>query len=177
MKHRSILVVTLSIILLSGCKNDNPPQEDARTKPLTQQVVSLDELGKQFIKGASSQSDEDIKKLFITQEELKATLTGNDIDATYLSLKKDFDTSIQNTLPSLDGAEFIKMNMEFCPEPVPVKAGMEFGSGIKFAVDTLATDNIRVIASVAGVEREIKLDALIKVGDNWRLFSPVEILP
>ena len=67
--------------------------------------------------------------------------------------------------------------MEFCPEPVPVKAGMEFGSGIKFGVDTLATDNIRVIASVDGIEREIKLDALVKVENNRRLFTLIAILP
>ena len=176
MKSRRILAITLSFIFLSGCNKDNPQEQEPPTPP-TQNVDSLDELGKRFIESASNENGEAIQKLFITQDELKATLTGANIDATYSSIKEAFEASLQEILPSLKGSKFVKMNMEFCPEPVPVKAGMSFGSGITFGVDTLATDNIRVIANVAGVEREIKLDALIKVDNNWRLFSPIEILP
>jgi hypothetical protein len=163
-------------MFLWGCRKDEP-QEQETAKPSTQEGMSLDELGKQFVENASHENSEAIKKLFITQEELKATLTGTDIDATYLSMKEAFDASIESILPRLKGAEFVKMNMKFCPEPVPVKAGMNFGSGIKFSVGTQVTDNIRVIASIDGAEREIKLDALVKVDNNWRLFSPIEILP
>ena len=152
-------------------------QEQETPRPATLSVETLDELGKRFVESASSQNGEAIMKLFITQDELKATVTGANIDATYLSIKQAFEASLQEILPSLGGSKFEKMNMDFCPEPVPVKAGMDFGSGISFAVDTLATDNIRVIADVAGDKREIKLDALIKVGNNWRLFSPIEVLP
>ena len=176
MKSRLIIVITLSFIFLSGCKKDNS-QEQEPLKPPTQNVDSLDELGKRFIESASNENGEAIQKLFITQDELKATLTGANIDATYSAIKEAFEASVQKILPSLKGSKFIKMNMKFCPKPIPVKPGMSFGSGITFGVDTLATDNIRVIVDVGGVEREIKLDALIKVGNNWRLFSPIEILP
>ena len=176
MKLVPILAVTLSIIFLCGCKKDKP-QEQETPKPSVQNVEFLDEFGRLFVENASNENGEAILKLFITQGELKATLTGENIDATYISIKQAFEASIQEILPSLKGATFIKMNMEFCPEPVPVKAGMGFGSGITFGVDILATDNIRVVANIAGVEREIKLDALIKVENNWRLFSPIEILP
>jgi hypothetical protein len=176
MKLRPILFVTLSIIFLCGCKNDKP-QEQETPKPSVQNVESLDELGRLFVQSASNEHGEAIAKLFITQEEFEATLTGENIDATYMSIKQAFEASIKEILPSLKGATFIKMNMKFCPEPIPVKAGMGFGSGITFGVDTLATDNIRVVANIAGVEREIKLDALIMVDKNWRLFSPIEILP
>ena len=176
MKLRPILAVTLSIMFLCGCKEDKP-QEQEIPKPSAQNVESLDELGKLFVESAGNEDGEAILKLFITQDESKATLIGENLDATYISIKQAFEASIQEILPSLTGATFIKMNMKFCPEPIPVKAGMGFGSGITFGVDTLATDNIRVVANVAGVEREIKLDALIKVGNNWRLFSPIEILP
>ena len=119
MKLRPILAVTLSIISLCGCKKDKP-QEKETPKSSTRQVMSLDELGKQFVENASNGNSEAIQKLFITQDELKATLTGANIDATYLSIKEAFEASIQEIIPGLRGAIFVRMNMEFCPEPVPV---------------------------------------------------------
>ena len=67
------------------------------------------------------------------------------------------------------------MNTKFCPEPIVTKPGMNFGFA-SFIVETQAADNIRVIVLENGVEREIKLDALVKVDNKWRLLSSVNIL-
>jgi len=139
-------------------------------------ATTLDELGTQFVAAVAVGNIEALNQMYITPDEFKATFSGSDLDTLHASLQEAFNASLKKALPELQGSQFLRMNMKYCPEPVPARPGMDFGP-VVFKVETLATDNIRVIVKVGGEEREIKLDSLVKVGDSWRLLSPdVELL-
>ncbi|MFC1735007.1 hypothetical protein ACFL1X_02755, partial [Candidatus Hydrogenedentota bacterium] len=139
-------------------------------------ATTIDELGAQFVAAVAMGDMAGLDRMYITPEEFKATFSGNDLDTLYASLQKAFHASLEKALPELQGAQFLRMNMKFCPEPISARPGTDFGSAV-FKIKTLATDNIRAVVNVDGEEREIKLDSLVKVGDSWRLLSPdVELL-
>lgn len=169
LKLAALFAVTFSLL---GCQNstDAPPQGGAERT-----VSTLEELGRQFVTAAAAGDSEKILEMFITRDEFGSTFRGSDLDAPYESLHQQFQNSLGNVLPELTGAQFVKMNLQFCPEPISVEPGTNFGLA-KFAVATLSTDNIRVIADVNGEEREVKLDALVKIGEAWCLLSPVSLV-
>jgi len=162
MKLTSICSI-VCLLGLFGCNNKAP-------KAIS--TLSLDELGEKFIVAANAGDLSAINSLYITQEEFIATFSGDGIDTLYQTIRPAFDTSISQILPSLKGAKYARMNMHFCPEPIQTEPGMDFG-GAAFKISTLATDNMHVIANITGKTYDIKLDALVKVGDTWRLLSPV----
>jgi len=124
---------------------------------------------------AGAGDSERIQDMYITRDEFAATFRGRDLHTVYESVRGQFESSLGRVLPELTGARFVRMNLQFCPEPITVEPGTNFGVA-EFAVATLATDNIRVIAAVDGAEQEVKLDALVKVGETWRLLSPVRLV-
>jgi len=162
MKLTSICSI-VCLLGLFGCNNKAPEETS---------ILSLEELGEQFIVAAHTGDLSAIDRLYTTQEEFAATFSGDGIDELYRTIRTAFDTSISQILPSLKDAKYVRMNMEFCPEPVQTEPGMDFG-GAAFKISTLATDNMHVIANITGKTYDIKLDSLIKVGDKWRLLSPV----
>ena len=162
MKLTSICSI-VCLLGLFGCNNKAPKATS---------TLSLEELGEQFVAAANAGDLSAIDSLYTTQEEFAATFSGDGVDTRYETIRTAFDTSISQILPSLKGAKYVRMNMEFCPEPIQTEPGMDFGT-VAFKISTLATDNMHVIASITGKTYDIKLDSLIKVGDKWRLLSPV----
>ena len=161
-------ITTVFVVMaFTGCQNDRPQEL---------QTTSLDEFGKEFVKAVAVGDIDGIDRMYITPKEFRTTFSGKDLDTLYESSHETFYASLTKTLPSLKGVQFVRMNMEYCPEPISTRPGMNFGVA-DFRGETLATDNIRVIVKVGEEEREIKLDALIKVGARWRLLSPIELLP
>ena len=161
------IITVFVVVAFIGCQ-DYGAQEP--------QTITLDELGKQFVKAAAVGDIDGIERMYITREEFRTTFSGEGLDALYELFHKEFYSSLTKTVPSLKGAQFVRMNMEFCPELISTQPGMNFGA-VTFRGKTLATDNIRVIVKVGEEEREIKLDAQVKVEERWRLLSPIELLP
>ena len=149
-------------------KNERTRETYAYKPPPT---TTLDELGRQFVAAVAMGNIETLDQLYITSDEFEATFLGDDLDALHASLQEKFRASLKKALPRLQGAQFSRMNMEYCPEPIPARPGMDFGP-LVFKTERLITDNTRVIVHVGGEEREIKVDSLVKVGDSWRLLSP-----
>jgi hypothetical protein len=162
MKLTSICSV-LCLLVFLGCNNEAPKEASA---------LSLEELGEQFIVAANAGDLTAIDSLYTTQEEFAATFSGDGIDALYQTIRTAFDTSISQILPNLKEAKYVRMNMDFCPEPIQTEPGMDFGAAA-FKISTLATDHMHVIADINGQTYDVKLDSLIKLGDTWRLLSPI----
>lgn len=161
------IITIFVVVAFMGCQNYRPQEP---------QTMTLDELGKQFVKAAAVGDIDAIERMYITRKEFRMTFSGEGLDTLYDSLHEEFHTSLTKTVPRLEGAQFVRMNMKYCPEPISTRPGMNFGAAT-FRGETLATDNIRVIVKVGEEEREIKLDAQVKVGARWRLLSPIELLP
>lgn len=167
----ALALITCALICL-GCQSLTPddPKQGAVTKASTPE-----ELGKQFVAAAATGDMRRIGKLYVTREEFRATFEGQDLDSSYDLIYGKFEAAVADVLPHLANAEFVRMNLEYCPEPLRTEPGMNFGF-LKCAVSTLVTDNIRVVATVQGEEQEVKLDAVIQVGEEWRLLSPVSLV-
>jgi len=136
-----------------------------------------DDVGRQFVAGMSSGRIEAVEKVYIPLSEFEATFAGQGLPEVHETLVVEFRKSLGKMMRELKGATFVGMNMENCPEPILAPAGATFGL-LTFERSTPALDNIRVFVEVAGTRKEIKLDALVKVGDSWRLVSPdIALLP
>jgi len=135
------------------------------------------DMGRQFVAGLSSGGPSDVERLYVSRADLESTFAGEGLEKLHAGMMKRFRDSVTQLTTALAGAKYVRMNMEYCPEPIAAKEGTDFGHA-SFKRDTQALDNIRVIVNAGGEEREIKLDALVKVGDSWRLISPdVKLLP
>jgi len=165
-------VLFAAAVSLAGCQSSTeaPPEGGVVSAAST-----VEELGRDFVTAAGAGDSERIQDMYITRDEFAATFRGRDLHTVYESVRGQFESSLGRVLPELTGARFVRMNLQFCPEPITVEPGTNFGVA-EFAVATLATDNIRVIAAVDGAEQEVKLDALVKVGETWRLLSPVRLV-
>ena len=135
------------------------------------------DLGQQFVVGLNSGRPLEVERLYVSRADLESTFAGEGLGELHAEMLKGFRAAVTKLTTALEGAKYVRMNMEYCPEPIAAKEGTDFGRA-SFKRDTQALDNIRVIVNVGGEEREIKLDALVKVGDSWRLTSPdVKLLP
>jgi hypothetical protein len=167
MRSITLSLVTIGLLSLAGCKTGGVATRSAATP---------DDLGRQVITQLAGGEAEPLTALFISADEFNATFR-DPSPKMYARLRTTFAASVAKLTPELRGAQFVRMNMKYCPEPIPVTAGTDFG-GIVFSTDTSALDNIRVIAQVSGQERELKLDTMVKTGGGWKLLSPdVELLP
>lgn len=115
---------------------------------------------------------ENAKLSFVTLREFKEVFAGPNVDAFHGQVQQAFLESLEANKDSLQGVEFIEMDMHFCPEPIPVKKGMRIGS-MTAKQDTFITDNIGVFVTINGEKRSLKLDSMVKVGDRWLLMSPI----
>lgn len=120
-----------------------------------------------------SQGDiENAKLSFVTRREFKKVFDGPNVDLFYGQVQQAFLESLEVNKDSLLGVEFIEMDLNFCPEPIPVKKGMRIGS-MTAKQDIFITDNIGAFVTINGERRSLKLDSMVKVGDRWLLMSPI----
>ena len=170
MKEMLKAVVVFAVaVSLAGCQSST---EAAPQGGAVSTASTVEELGRHFVTAAAAGDSERIQDMYITRDEFAATFRGTDLHTLYESIRGQFENSLGRVLPELTGARFVRMNVHL----LTVEPGTNFGL-VEFAVATLATDNIRVIADVDGAEQEVKLDALVNVGETWRLLSPVSLVP
>ena len=161
----SIFAFLLAFII--GCQSNH--------KSNVGNLATWDDLGRSFVYSINSADQEKVDALYISKEEFAATFATDELDNLYKTIKNEFSKSTQVLFKELSDIQFVRMNTKFCPEAIVTKPGMNFGIA-SFIVETQAADNIRVIVLEDGMEREIKLDALVKIDNEWRLLSPVNIL-
>lgn len=173
MRNRIVPVAATALFLMLSCRSDEtcePGQSSATGQP-----VSVEELGVEFVEAASVGKQEAVQELFMSREEFQSIFTGENLDETYRMLSAGFLDSVGKVVAQIEGAKYVRMDMENCPEPILARKGTGFGSGIAFGEDTLAFDNIGIVVDTGGRKRNISLDAIVKVGGRWRLLSPVEL--
>lgn len=191
MKAHHFLALALILFAIVGCQNNTAQQQETQLPAQLQVLSALDnalieDLARQFVQAASQGDTQAIQRLFITKEEYKTIFSANDIDSVYTALENDFQKALAELLPMIPNAEFVRMNtygQTFLPiEPgfVTDSCGSRPGqpdNQLEIISPLILTGNdVGVIVSVFGQELQIKLDSLIKVGDNWRLANPISLI-
>jgi hypothetical protein len=169
MRNIALSLVIVSLLGLAGCKIGGIA---------TPSTATPEEVGKRVITHLAAGETESLAALFISTDEFKATFGNLELEHfAHSELKRDFMARVKERIPQFHSAQFVRMNMKHCPQPIRAKAGTDFGGGA-FKVDTFVLDNVRVIAKVDGRERELRLDAMVKTDDGWKIISPdLDLLP
>ena len=169
MKNMTLSLVVIGLLGLAGCKTGGVAIRSTATP---------EDVGKQVIAHLAAGEAESLAAMFISTEEFHAMFGTLELEHfTHSELKRDFMARVKERIPQFHSAQFVRMNMKHCPQPILAKAGTDFG-GDAFKVDTFVLDNVRVIAEVDGRERELRLDAMVKTDDGWKIISPdLDLLP
>ena len=96
--------------------------------------------------------------------------------AEYARLAKRFKDSLKGLRPQMRGAKYVRMDTRFRLKPSSKEAGQRLGP-LRLTRKTFAFDNVRAVVLIDGVERRLKLDELIKIGDSWRLLDAPTLMP
>ena len=167
---RSVLTTTVLLSLtIAGCHY--MPWAAGARRPA---VPTYEDAGRMFVEAMRAGDLDTAKSLFISREEFESIFSGLDLTAFYDRLWNGFVESIETVQPEMRGARFIRMDMSNAIEPIPVQPGHDFGP-VLVTTEVLMLDNVHVMISAAGRSMDLKLDAMVKVGDSWRLLNPVEL--
>jgi len=134
-----------------------------------------EKVGRQFVEAMSRGDVERAKKLNISKEEFASIFASENLDEEFTKLTERQDKALAELKPKLEGAEFVRMNMQFTKaEPVTIPAGTKFGA-FTATGDIKVIDNVHVVIKVDDQYKDLKLDELYKIGDNWRLLDAVTL--
>jgi hypothetical protein len=137
--------------------------------------MTVEDLGRAFVAAIAEGNRAALKALYITPEEFRTVFAGENVEQAYTSISQAFDASLEQPLAELRNAKYRALDWHFAKEPRETQPGHPFGP-LQTQVPVVATDNLRVSITTAGVKRSVKLDTVIKVGTQWRLLSPVTLL-
>lgn len=157
-------------LVLVGCQQTPTPVS------IVSPTTTPEELSRQFVKSISEGDLEGAQRLFISRQEFASQFSAPDVDRSYDELAERFNQSITGLKTDMQGAEFIRMNMSMAGEPLLAPPGKEFGP-VTTKENALLLDNVHAVVLIDGVERDLKLDELYKVGDSWRLMDAITLTP
>ncbi len=146
-------------------------QEQRESKAKSATLYKTPEaIGRAFVTAVTEKRSDDAAKLFITKKEFLATFAGDDLSKMYDHMFADLRKRLKKLSGTIQGATYSNMDLHMSPI-AKTKPGMNFGCG-RFIIITEATDNTRVVVKIENRLRSVKLDAMVKVGDTWKLISP-----
>lgn len=157
LRRLALLVVCLTVV---GCR-----QEPGKTP---------EDVAHQFVQAMGDGKLDEAERLFISRQEFVSLFSDPNLDDYYDQLAKRFKDSLNTLRPQMRGCEFVRINLAV--EPSPLEPGRRFGP-VRVRAKTLAFDNVHAVVLINGVERDLKLDELIKVDDSWRLVDAVSLDP
>jgi hypothetical protein len=112
----------------------------------------------------------------MTQQEFNSIFAGPQVDSIYQQGDQIFRTKLDEVIKQMKGATFVRLNPGYSGGSGELKAGRAMGP-MTLKQNVRAIDNLHVIISIDGKERDLKLDEFIKIGDKWVLMGEPELRP
>ncbi|MFP6583610.1 MAG: hypothetical protein VCD00_13790 [Candidatus Hydrogenedentota bacterium] len=163
-----LLLVAFTFTLV-GC------QHGVATGRMSQAVTGTPEaLTRQFVDAMDTGDRGAVHHLFISYDELASLFESADFNGTYDAMEERFNASLGGLHSKMQGAQFVRMDMSFAGDPILIGQGEEFGP-LTLRADTLILDNVHAVLLIDGVEKDLKLDEMIRVNGSWRLLDTVEL--
>ncbi len=136
---------------------------------------SLEALGMNVVSALEQDDFARIQGLFLTREQYDKVFSC-EVDQDFLkSISREYFISASFLSKDFSDAEFVGLNLKYCPEPIELEAGRRIGP-LKTKVPVAVTDNVRVKILLNGEPRELSLDTAIRVDGEWRLMWPVRLV-
>jgi hypothetical protein len=157
------------VVLLTGCTQIPSGRETS--------TVTYQDTARTFIHAIGSGDLDTAQVHFVSRQDFMSVFTGDDLQGKYEESRRQFVSSLKEILPETAGAHFVKVDLPHSPPPIEIPAGTEIGKELRLSEDTTGLDNTRIWLETEGVQREMYVGVMLKVGNVWRFLSPVKLYP
>ena len=131
-----------------------------------------------FVAAMGSGDVDTAKKAFPSEEEFMAIFEGDKLEQKYKEFRNRFNAAVNTVMPEMTGASFVRLDLRMSsPSPIEVAAGKEIADGVTLKDATMGIDNARIWVEVNGVQREMYVGPMIRVGKVWRILAEVKLYP
>ena len=152
------------------------PIKAAETKDTSE--ATPQDAARTFVAAMGSGDVDTAKKSFPSEEEFMAIFKGDKLEQKYKEFRNRFSAAVNTVMPEMAGASFVRLDLRMSsPSPIEVAAGKEIADGVTLKDATMGIDNARIWVEVNGVQREMYVGPMIRVGKLWRILNEVELYP